>query len=1215
MRSRFSRFLALALLLCASLSTLHGQNKLDFSLKQALSAYQQQLATWPQKVQSELKYEMRAGRPMINVILQTRSGDFSFVTQNGGVLRTVAGPYATALLPLETLPQIAALTHVTYVSGTVQLRQLNDLATKEMGAPAAFASGYTGKDVLIGVIDSGIDVEHPGFKNASGSRILYLWDQTAHGNAPQYPLYDYGTEWTKAQIDQGQCTSKDTDGHGTHVAGTLAQHITLPVPDSAYSGSAIASNLIIVKSNYYSYEILDGINYIFEKARQLGKPALINISLGSQQGPHDGLDPYVAAQDYLTGPGRIIVQSAGNDGVSQIHHMVTADANGEDMAFSLDKNADALKIELWYDGDRDASIQILAPNGVTFPAIASGAPTTTINSPSGNATIDNASGGAEYYNGDKRISLTLQNAVAGNWRLRLSSTAAAVVHAWMWSADPAAGFKFATTDNHYTLVNEACGRTNIVVGAMVTRNRFRVRNVPNVPDGTEYATTEVINRLASFTSGGPTRDGREKPDIVAPGSMLASAESKDIVSASATWPSEFRSIGPRYPAFGMVYLQFMQGTSMASPAAGGVIILLMNNNNSIDYSIILSYLKRFSKGVGPIPPGFWHYLAGYGLINLQALLDNKIQVVSLIQISENQIQVIFNQPVSGADNPSNYSIIGASSSLRVTKAEVSGQTVTLTLSGNLVEGQIDMLKIQNVSAIAGLEAFAETLELEIDKFGTIVAPHHVLTNEIWRPEGSPYYLDGRVEVPTGVRLTLLPGTVVKFMPKADKSSRLVVFGQLIAEGTEERPIVLTSQQETQNGDWGGIYFDPSIPTTMLKNCKIRYADNGIKCFSSKLALEDCEIAHCLNIGFFAKDCSPTLRRTLIWDCNGGEFDDGLQLQNVSSSALLENLTVHGNGRVGIACFSSNPRIVNCIISNNAGPGIHSQDGTPPAITYSDVWNNNPNYNGTAPGAGNISQNPDFVNAALGDFHLLPNSVCLDKGDPAAQYNDPDGTRNDMGAFSRTASLAAFNVVDTNNGLKLSWSKIQTNKAEGILILRSTDSVVSGKPQNGKQYQIGNELGNALVIFTQSGGNQSGEIVDMMIERLTKYHYSAWAIYTGNRYSDAPLSREITTTAVEDRKELSTLPKKYDLHQNYPNPFTPATMIAFDLPRTSTIELQVYDLHGHLVCTLLRASRPAGRYELTWDGKDERNRPTASGIYFIRMQAGSFQKSLKATRLN
>lgn len=251
MRSRFSRFLALALLLCASLSTLHGQNKLDFSLKQALSAYQQEPAAWPQKLQSELKHEMRAGRPMINVILQTRSGDFSFVAQNGGALRTVAGPYATALLPLETLPQISALAHVTYVSGTARLRQLNDLATKEMGAYAAYTSGYTGKDVLIGVIDSGIDVEHPGFKNASGSRILYLWDQTANGNAPQSPFYDYGTEWTKAQIDQGQCTSKDTDGHGTHVAGTLAQHITLPVPDSAYSGSAIASNLIIVKSNYY----------------------------------------------------------------------------------------------------------------------------------------------------------------------------------------------------------------------------------------------------------------------------------------------------------------------------------------------------------------------------------------------------------------------------------------------------------------------------------------------------------------------------------------------------------------------------------------------------------------------------------------------------------------------------------------------------------------------------------------------------------------------------------------------------------------------------------------------------------------------------------------------------------------------------------------------------------------------------------------------------
>lgn len=89
------------------------------------------------------------------------------------------------------------------------------------------------------------------------------------------------------------------------------------------------------------------------------------------------------------------------------------------------------------------------------------------------------------------------------------------------------------------------------------------------------------------------------------------------------------------------------------------------------------------------------------------------------------------------------------------------------------------------------------------------------------------------------------------------------------------------------------------------------------------------------------------------------------------------------------------------------------------------------------------------------------------------------------------------------------------KVDGILILRSSGTAVSGKPRNGKQYQIGNELGNALVIFTQNGGNQSGETLDKMIGRLTTYHYSAWAIYTDSRYSDSPLTQVITTTAVEE----------------------------------------------------------------------------------------------------
>jgi hypothetical protein len=516
-----------------------------------------------------------------------------------------------------------------------------------------------------------------------------------------------------------------------------------------------------------------------------------------------------------------------------------------------------------------------------------------------------------------------------------------------------------------------------------------------------------------------------------------------------------------------------------------------------------------------------------------------------------------------------------------------------------------------VSAIAGLEVFADLIEVEIDKFGTIVAPHHVLTNEIWHREKSPYYIHGRVEIPSFVKLTIEAGTMVKFMPKTSDSSQLLVFGQLIAEGSEKRPIVFTSLTETKNGEWEGLYFDSDIPPTTLKFCEIRYADDSIVCLSSNLTLEDCKISHSLNTGFFAQNCSPTLKRTIIWDSNGGEFDDGIQLINASSTTLIENVTIHGNGRIGIACFSSNPRIINSIVSNNAGPGIHSQQGAPPMVTYSNVFGNSPNYSGVTPGIGCISADPRFVNSTVGNFHLQQNSPCIDAGEPSPQFNDPDGTRNDMGALPRIASLLAFGARSFSGGVELTWTTVQTDKVEGALILRSRNEPVTGKPENGMQYETGAEIGNALVVYSMVGGNDPGRHIDSAVEASTTYHYSAWTIYKGYLYSDSPLTASTTTTAVDERVSEADLPTIYDLQQNYPNPFNPSTIIAFDLPKASEVKLNIYDLQGQLIRMLLQAWRPAGRYKSEWDGKGDSNQSVSSGIYIIHLRAGTFEKTQKA----
>ncbi len=97
-------------------------------------------------------------------------------------------------------------------------------------------------------------------------------------------------------------------------------------------------------------------------------------------------------------------------------------------------------------------------------------------------------------------------------------------------------------------------------------------------------------------------------------------------------------------------------------------------------------------------------------------------------------------------------------------------------------------------------------------------------------------------------------------------------------------------------------------------------------------------------------------------------------------------------------------------------------------------------------------------------------------------------------------------------------------------------------------------------------------------------------------------------------ELSPVPGICLLHQNYPNPFNPATTISFDLPRSGHVKLSVYDVRGALVSTILDRHMKDGQNEVTWDARDNRGNPVASGIYFCRLVAGDFTRTRKMVLL-
>jgi len=97
-----------------------------------------------------------------------------------------------------------------------------------------------------------------------------------------------------------------------------------------------------------------------------------------------------------------------------------------------------------------------------------------------------------------------------------------------------------------------------------------------------------------------------------------------------------------------------------------------------------------------------------------------------------------------------------------------------------------------------------------------------------------------------------------------------------------------------------------------------------------------------------------------------------------------------------------------------------------------------------------------------------------------------------------------------------------------------------------------------------------------------------------------------------KDENAVIPEEFMLHQNYPNPFNPTTKIAFDLPEASYVRIEIFNILGQHVTTLVNESKPAGSYEIHWDATDDNRQKVSSGIYLYIMQAGDYSRSAKMT---